>query len=113
MQAALEAEVTEYLERQKYVRQPNGEEFRGNRKGVGKERKLTVGSGTIQVQVPRVSDVPADQEPFVSALVKPSQQRSESLDEGFPQLFLEGLATRDFEPALRSLWGAKAHHRTG
>jgi transposase-like protein len=40
--------------------------------------------------------------------VQPYQRRSKSLDEVFPQLFLEGLATRDFEPALRSLLGAKA-----
>jgi transposase-like protein len=108
LQAALEAEVTEYLERQKYARQAAGEEFRGYRNGVGKERSLTVGSGTIKLQVPRVADVPADQEPFASQLVKPYQRRSQSLDEVFPKLFLEGLATRDFEPALRSLLGAEA-----
>jgi hypothetical protein len=108
LQAALDAEVTEYLERQKHARQAAGAEFRGYRNGVGKERSLTVGSGTIQVQVPRVSDVPAGQEPFVSDLGQPYQRRSKSLDEVFPQLFLEGLATRDFEPALRSLLGAKA-----
>lgn len=38
----------------------------------------------------------------------PYQRRSQSLDEVFPKLFLEGLATRDFEPALRSLLGAEA-----
>ena len=108
LQAALEAEVTEYLERQKYARQATGEEFRGYRNGVGKERSLTVGSGTIKLQVPRVADVPVDQEPFASKLVQPYQRRSKSLDEVFPQLFLEGLATRDFEPALRSLLGAEA-----
>jgi transposase-like protein len=108
LQSALEAEVTEYLERQKYARAAGGEELRGYRNGVGKERNLTIGSGTIQVQVPRVSDVPPGQEPFVSALVKPYQRRSQSLDEVFPKLFLEVLATRDFEPALRSLLGAKA-----
>ena len=71
LQAALEAEVSEYLERQKYAHQPTGEELRGYRNGVGKERNLTVGSGTIQLQVPRVADVPKGQEPFVSQLVKP------------------------------------------
>lgn len=108
LQSALEAEVTEYLERQKHARQVAGEEFRGYRNGVGKERKLTVGSGTIKLQVPRVADVPKGQEPFESKLVQPYQRRSKSLDEVFPQLFLEGLATRDFEPALRSLLGAEA-----
>lgn len=108
LQAALEAEVTEYLERQKYARAATGAALRGYRHGVGKERSLTVGSGTIKLQVPRVADVPKGQEPFVSRLVKPYQRRSQSLDEVFPKLFLEGLATRDFEPALRSLLGAEA-----
>ncbi len=108
LQAALEAEVTEYLERQKHARTGNPEEFRGYRNGVGQARNLTVGSGTIKLQVPRVADVPAGQEPFASKLVQPYQRRSKSLDEVFPQLFLEGLATRDFEPALRSLLGAEA-----
>lgn len=108
LQAALEAAVTDYLERQKHARQAAGGEFRGYRNGVGKERHLTVGSGTIKLQVPRVADVPAGQEPFASKLVQPYQRRSKSLDEVFPQLFLEGLATRDFEPALRRLLGAEA-----
>lgn len=84
LQAALEAEVTEYLDRQKDARSAAGEEFRGYRKGVGKERNLTVGSGTIKLQVPRVADVPKDQEPFQSNLVQPYQRRSKSLDEVFP-----------------------------
>lgn len=52
--------------------------------------------------------VPEGQEPFESKLVKPYQRRSRSVTEVFPKLFLEGLATRDFEPALRSLLGAEA-----
>lgn len=70
LQAALDAEVAEYLARQKYARPGTAQDFRGYRNGRGKERCLTVGSGTIQVQVPRVSDVPKDQEPFVSQLAR-------------------------------------------
>jgi putative transposase len=108
LEAALEHEVFEYLARSKHERVGEAEESRGYRNGYAPERTLTVGSGTIKVKLPRISDVPAGQEPFASRIVKPYQRRSRSLDEVFPKLFIEGLATRDFEPALRCLMGAEA-----
>jgi len=108
LQAALEQEVCEYLERARHRRSESEAEFRGYRNGHAKERKLTIGSGTIKVKTPRVSDVPAGQAEFESQLIKPYQRRSKTLAQVFPQLFIEGLATRDFEPALRSLMGAEA-----
>jgi transposase-like protein len=74
LQAALEHEVVEYLERHKHERATKEEECRGYRNGYARERKLTVGSGTIKVKLPRVSDVPAGQEPFASQIVKPYQR---------------------------------------
>lgn len=108
LQAALEHEVVEYLERNKHEKREADSEFRGYRNGYAKQRSLTVGSGTIKVKLPRVSDVPHGQEPFASQIVKPYQRRSRTLAEVFPKLFVEGLATRDFEPALRCLLGAEA-----
>src|SRR5215467_11380479 len=96
---ALEREVEEYLERQRYVRRGEQTEFRGYRNGYGRERQVTIGSG-IKVRAPRVSDTPSEQEPFASKILKPYQKRSQKLAELFPKLFVEGLATRDFEPAL-------------
>ena len=106
LQAALEAEVSEYLQRPRYER-AEGVENKGYRNGYLPERKLTLGSGAVAVKVPRVSDEPAG-ERFQSQLVKPYQKRSQTVDELFPKLFIEGLATRDFEPALRSLLGAES-----
>lgn len=108
IQAALEAEVQDYLQRQPHQRRAADDEFRGYRNGSAQERNLTVGSGTIKVKVPRLSDVPASQEPFASQILKPYQRRSQTLSEVFPKLFIEGLATRDFEPALRCLLGSEA-----
>lgn len=107
LQEALEREVEEFLERRRYERSDD-EQFRGYRNGMAKERQVTIGSGTIKVQMPRVSDVPQTQEPFASQLIKPYQKRSNTLNELFPKLFIEGLATRDFEPALRCLLGQDA-----
>lgn len=108
LQAALEDEVSEYLERARHQRSEHEAEFRGYRNGHSPERKITIGSGTIKIKTPRVSDVPEGQAEFESKIVKPYQRRSLSLQQLFPKLFIEGLATRDFEPALRCLMGAEA-----
>ena len=108
LEAALDQEVCEYLERTKHERLDEGKEFRGYRNGYAPTRRITVGSGTIKVKAPRVADVAAEQAPFASRIVKPYQRRSRTLEEVFPNLFIEGLATRDFEPALRCLMGEEA-----
>ncbi|HPP29207.1 MAG TPA: IS256 family transposase [Phycisphaerae bacterium] len=101
---ALSEEVDAYLGRGRYERT---EVYRGYRNG-STPRKLTLGSGTIDVAVPRVRGVPAGQEPFESKIVRKYQRRSDTIDETFMNLFVEGLATRDFEPALRLLVGQDA-----
>lgn len=104
IQAALEAEVGEFLERGKYDK-TEGENFRGYRNGHHQKRTVSTAVGGLEVKVPRVSDNP---QPFQSQLVKKYKRRSEGLDCLFPKLFVEGLATRDFEPALRFLVGEDA-----
>jgi transposase-like protein len=108
LQAALEQEVGEYLERARHQRSEQPSELRGYRNGHSPERKITIGSGTVKIKTPRVSDVPEGQAQFQSRILKPYQRRSASLQQVFPRLFIEGLATRDFEPALRCLMGAEA-----
>lgn len=104
IQAALELEVEEFLQRGRYDK-TDGPEFRGYRNGHHREREVATTVGGLRVRVPRVSD---NAEPFQSKLVKPYKRRSEGLDCLFPKLFVEGLATRDFEPCLRFLVGAAA-----
>lgn len=101
---ALSEEVDAYLGRGRYERT---EERRGYRNG-STSRKLTLGTGTIALAVPRVRDVPAGQDPFESQIVRKYQRRSDTIDQTFMNLFVEGLATRDFEPALRLLVGQEA-----
>ena len=105
IQAALEAEVTEFLERLPREKVRPGQEARGYRNGYHQERVVSSAVGGLTVRVPRVSD---NAEKFASKLVKPYKRRSEGLDLLFPKLFVEGLATRDFEPALRFLVGEEA-----
>lgn len=69
---------------------------------------MTLGAGTIALSPPRVRDIPTDQAPFESKILRKHQRRSDTIDETFLNLFVEGLATRDFEPALRLLVGQDA-----
>jgi hypothetical protein len=70
LQAALEQEVSEYLERARHQRSETESEFRGYRNGHAPERKLTIGSGTIKVKTPRVSDVPEGNAEFASQIAR-------------------------------------------
>jgi len=104
IQAALELEVEEFLQRAKYDKTSQSE-FRGYRNGHHKSRTVSTAVGGLTVKVPRVSD---NSEKFKSKLVEPYQRRSAGLNNLFPKLFIEGLSTRDFEPSLRFLVGEQA-----
>jgi putative transposase len=106
--AALNDEVEAYLQRDRYERQA---EFRGYRNGTT-PRRLTLGSGTVGLDVPRVRDIPPGQPPFESQILRKHQRRSDTVDETYMRLFIEGLATRDFEPALRLLAGKSRRSAT-
>jgi len=101
---ALEEEVNGFLERVRYQR---GKEFRGYRNGYHPARELTVGLGPVKVRVPRVAKVPPHVAPqgFQSQIVKRYQRSSETTKRLFTRLYLEGLATGDFEPVFRELVG--------
>lgn len=112
LMVTLNEEVDAYLGRGRYERSGDGsvgddDGFRGYRNGTS-PRRLTLGSGTIDLAMPRVRDIPAGQEPFESKTLRRYQRRSGTIDQTFLKLFIEGLATRDFEPALRLLVGQEA-----
>ena len=102
--AALEEEVPAFLGRDRYER---GKPYRGYRNGHHPAREVTVGIGAVEVRVPRVADVPAEVAPggFQSQIVARYQRSSKGTQELFVRLYLEGLATGDFEPVFRELVG--------
>jgi len=102
--AALEEEVSAFLGRNRYERYKG---FRGYRNGYHLPRELTVGLGPVKVQVPRVAKVPPHVAPhgFQSQIVQRYQRASETTRRLFARLYLEGLATGDFEPVFRELVG--------
>ncbi len=99
---ALEYEVEEFLGRKRYERSG---ELVGYRNGCGKQRKVAMGSGTVRIRAPRVRN---NEEPFSSQVLKRYQRQSDGIKEMIPELYLHGLATGDFEMALRVFLGEGA-----
>jgi transposase-like protein len=66
-----------------------------------------VGLAPVEVRVPRVAKVPRDVAPrgFQSQIVRRYQRASQTTQRLFARLYLEGLATGDFEPVFRELVG--------
>lgn len=108
IEGALDAEVTEFLGRLRGERADGADGFTGYRNGYHAERTVTTAVGALCVRQPRVSDVPEGVGRFRSKLIVPYRRRTEGLDAAFTRLFVEGLSTRDFEPALRALIGEEA-----
>lgn len=100
VQELLEAEATEHLGRTRYQRRERGR--KGYRNGHGKPRKVSLTCGTIVVRRPRLRDL---EERFESRLLPRFARQSKQLKATLPALYLEGLALRDFDRALRGLLG--------
>ena len=109
--AALEAEVDEYVASFVDERGEDGKRL-VVRNGKAKERKLTVGSGTLPIRAPRVNDKRVDEagerKRFSSRILPAYARRSPKVTEVLPILYLHGLSTGDFGPALRDLLGEDA-----
>jgi putative transposase len=104
LQDLLEAEVTEFLGRGKSQRREK-EAVAGYRNGYGKPRRMALTAGTITVRRPRMRNLA---ERFESRVLPLFTRRTAELGAMLPQLYLHGLASGDFELALRGLLGEGA-----
>ncbi len=103
---ALEAERRAYLDA--HAGQIDGAGRRmvvGN--GYAVERQITTAAGRVEVCAPRVDDR-REGEQFVSALLPPYMRKSPKVTEVLPILYLRGLSTGDFAPALEGFFGSDA-----
>lgn len=109
--AALEAEVAAYIERYAHALDEDGHRL-VVRNGHARARKVTIGSGTCDVRAPRVNDKRVDEhgerQRFTSKILPPYMRRSPKVAEVLPLLYLRGLSTGDFKPALEGLLGEDA-----
>jgi transposase-like protein len=107
---ALEVEVADYLARN----QERDEHDRALvvRNGKARPRKVTLGSGTIEVRAPRVDDrreaADGSRRRFRSQILPPYMRRSPKVAEVLPILYLRGLSTGDFKEGLTALLGEEA-----
>jgi len=109
--AALETEATDYVERHHHERDESGRALVVHN-GKGQARKLTLGAGTVELKTPRVNDRRCDEQGqrqrFTSRILPPYMRRSPKVAEVLPILYLRGLSTGDFRPALEGLLGEDA-----
>jgi putative transposase len=110
--AALEAEVDDYLAAFAAERDQGGRRLVvGN--GHARQREVTTVAGSIPVRAPRVDDRRTDPATgermrFRSVILPPWCRKSPKVAEVLPLLYLHGLSTGDFVPALEAFFGSAA-----
>jgi len=103
---ALLAERHAYLDAHAEVTDATGKRMVvGN--SYARARAVMTGAGMVDVKAPRVDDRRQD-EKFDSALLPAYMRRSPKVTEVLPVLYLRGLSTGDFGPALEGFFGSKA-----
>jgi transposase-like protein len=102
LQAYLDAEADELIQRRRYQRSGDGTPVL-YRNGHDPQRLITTPAGAIPIRRPRVRGTT-----YTSAVLPKHARRLPSLDRTFHKLWLEGLSQRDFEPALLALLGEAA-----
>jgi transposase-like protein len=110
--AALEAEVDDYLVAYAAERDEAGRRL-VVRNGHARQRQVTTAAGAIPVRAPRVDDRRVDPETgerarFRSVILPPWCRKSPKVGEVLPLLYLHGLSTGDFVPALEAFFGSAA-----
>jgi putative transposase len=104
--AALEVEVEQYLQKLRHLRDENDHAL-VVRNGKAQPRTISLGTGSIELQAPRVHDRRVDQR-FTSRILPPYMRRSPRLNDALPVLYLHGLSSGDFEEAIPALLGVDA-----
>ena len=110
--AALQAEVAAYVEA--FTDQVDAEGHRlVVRNGYHQAREVTTAAGAVPVRAPRVNDKRVDaatgeRARFSSAILPAWARKSPQVAEVLPLLYLHGLSTSDFAPALEQFLGSGA-----
>ena len=110
--AALEAEADAYIEALADEVDEDGKRL-VVRNGHARRRTITTGAGRIDIRAPRVDDGRTDPEmgerfQFKSSIVPPWCRKSPKVTEVLPLLYLRGMSSGDFVPALEGFFGSAA-----
>jgi transposase-like protein len=110
--AALQAEVAAYIDAHRDQVDEAGHRL-VVRNGYHAEREVTTAAGAVPVRQPRVNDKRVDAETgqrrrFSSAILPAWARKSPQVAEVLPLLYLHGLSSSDFAPALEQFLGSGA-----
>jgi transposase-like protein len=110
--AALEDEVAAYIAAHAAERDENGRRL-VVRNGHARPREVTTAAGALEVRAPRVADRRAgeatgERARFRSSVLPPWCRKSPKITEVLPLLYLHGLSSKDFVPALEHYLGSAA-----
>jgi len=106
---ALQAEVAAYIEAHAHERDEAGLAL-VVRNGYHEQREVTTSAGAVPVRAPRVNDKRVDEVTgarvrFSSAILPAWARKSPQVAEVLPLLYLHGLSSSDFGPALTQFLG--------
>jgi transposase-like protein len=109
---ALQAEVDAYITQFAGERDENGRRL-VVRNGCHQPREVLTSAGAVDVTVPRVNDKRTDpatgeRRRFSSAILPPWARKTPKITEVLPLLYLHGLSSGDFVPALGQFLGSSA-----
>ena len=109
---ALQAEVDAYIAAFRDVRDEHGRRL-VVRNGSHQPREVLTSAGAVEVTAPRVNDRRVDPDTgqrarFCSAILPPWCRKTPKITEVLPLLYLHGLSTSDFGPALGQFLGSTA-----
>ena len=110
--AAFQAEVAAYVEQFADQLDENGRRL-VVRNGYQREREVLTAAGAVSVTAPRVNDRRVDpdsgeRQRFSSAILPAWARKSPQISEVLPMLYLHGLSSGDFGPALEQFLGSGA-----
>jgi transposase-like protein len=110
--AALEAEVDAYVSSFTEERDEHGHRL-VVRNGHAEPRSLVTGAGPLQVRAPRIDDrrvdeVTGEKMRFASSILPPWARKSPKVAEVLPLMYLHGMSSGDFAPALAEFFGSAA-----
>jgi transposase-like protein len=110
--AALEAEVEAYVSSLSDEVDEHGHRL-VVRNGHAEPRSLVTGAGAVPVRAPRVDDrrvddVTGEKMRFRSSILPPWARKSPKVAEVLPLMYLHGMSSGDFAPALEEFFGSAA-----
>ncbi|MEU4645857.1 IS256 family transposase, partial [Micromonospora sp. NPDC023814] len=109
--AALEAEVAAYIAAHAGELDENGRRL-VVRNGHARPRQVLTSAGAVEIVAPRVNDKRLDEQGerrrFASAILPAWCRKSPQINEVLPLLYLHGLSSSDFVPALQQFLGTSS-----